>query len=295
MIKVLPRLIIFMVAFTAAAQPKKQFAVEGKRECSRVVLNVGAESGNYIIRPTHSAEVLNVYSQGETGRNPFLFEETMSGSVQQIMLKLNDVSGRGMTRILSEQMMGDENSEGLWKVYLTDNKPYRLNMDYDLGNSNIDLSGLSIERLNINTGSAEIRISYDHGENKTEMDTFQVKVELGSVALHKTHQARSRFVAAEVGFGKMFLDFSDKPLVDYVVYGIVGAGNLIVNLPDDEVPVLIRINDSWLSSVMLPRNYRQVGDNAYASPAWTPAVQKPVVFNLDVAMGKIILRNAAGY
>jgi hypothetical protein len=192
-------------------------------------------------------------------------------------------------------MMGEENAEGLWKVYLTDNKPYRLNMDYDLGNSNIDLSGLSIERLNINTGSADIRISYDHGENKTVMDTFQVKVELGSVSVFKIHEAKSRFVAAEVGFGKMFLDFSEKPLVDYVVYGIVGAGNLMINMPDDEVPVLVRINDSWLSSVELPGNYRQVGDNAYANPAWTPAVQKPVVFNLDVAMGRIVLRNVTGY
>ena len=93
----------------------------------------------------------------------------------------------------------------------------------------------------------------------------------------------------------MFLDFSNRPLVDYEVYGIVGAGNLIINMPSDEIPVLVRINDSWLCSVILPRNYRQVADNAYASPAWTPSVQRPVVFNLDVAMGKIVLRNAGNH
>lgn len=295
MITVLPRLMLFIIAFSVAAQPRKQFSIQGKQECTRVVLNVGAESGNYIVRPTRSAEVLNVYSQGDIGVNPFLFEENMSGSVQEIMIRLNDVTNRGITKILSDQVLGEQREEGLWKVYLTDNKPYRLNMDYDLGNSNIDLSGLSVERLNVNTGSADVSISFEHGANKVEMDTFQVKVEMGSVNLHRLHQARSRFIAAEVGFGKMFLDFSNRPLVDYEVYGIVGAGNLVIDMPSDEVPVLVRINDSWLCSVMLPRNYRQIADNAYASPSWTPSVQKPVVFNLDVAMGKIILRNVGSH
>ena len=295
MIKLLAQLIVFMTAFSLAAQPRKQFALEGKQGCERVFLKVGSESGNYIIRPTHSAEVVNVYSQGEPGRNPFLFEEQVMGSVQEIMLKLNSLNGRGMTRIISDQVLGEESEDGIWKVYLTDNKPYRLNMDYDLGNSNIDLSGLSVERLNVNTGSADVRISFEHGVNKVEMDTFQVKVELGSVTVLKAHQARSRFLAAEVGFGKLMLDFSDRPMLDYEVYGIVGAGNLIIDMPSDEVPVLVRINDSWLCSVELPRNYRQVGEHAFANPSWTPATQKPVVFNLDVAMGKILLRNSPGY
>lgn len=294
MITLLPRLMLVMVAAVAVAQPKKQFAVEGKQECTRVYLNVGAESGNYMIRPTHSAEVLNIYRQGEITENPFLFEENMSGTVQQIMLRMNDMSGRGITRMISDQMLGEEREEEMWKVFLTDNKPYRLNMDYDLGNSNIDLSGLSVERLNVNTGSADVSISFEHGANQVEMDTFQVKVEMGSVNLHKVHQAKSRFVAAEVGFGKMFLDFSNYPLVNYEVYGIVGAGNLIVNMPSDEVPVLVRINDSWLCSVAIPRNYRQVADQAYANPAWNPSVQKPVVFNFDVAMGRILLRSGSG-
>lgn len=295
MIKVLTQLIVFIVAFSVVAQPKKQFALEGKRDCNRVVLNVGSESGNYVIRPTHSADVVNVYSHGDPGRSPYLFEENTRGSVQQIMLRLNSISGRGMTRIISDQMLGEEQEDGFWKVYLTDEKPYHLNMDYDLGNSNIDLSGLAVERLHLNTGSADVRVSFEHGANKVEMDTFQVKVELGSVTVQKMHQARSRFVTAEVGFGKMLLDFSERPLVNYEVYGIVGAGNLIVRMPDDEVPVLVRINDSWLCSVMIPNNYRQVGDNAYANPAWTPSIVRPIVFNLDVAMGKIILRNDNGH
>lgn len=293
MFRVLPQWIALLAVLSVSAQPRKQFAVEGKQQCNRVFLKVDSEAGNYVIRPTHSAEVVNVYSQGELGSNPFTFEENTEGSVQEIMLQLNSLTARGISRIISDQVLGENDEDGFWKVYLTDNKPYRLNMDYDLGNSNIDLSGLSVERLNINTGSADVRISFQHGTNQVEMDTFQVKVELGSVTVHKAHHARSRFLAAEVGFGKLLLDFSERPLIDYEVYGIVGAGNLLIKMPSDDVPVLVRVKDSWLCSLDLPRNYRQVGDHSYANPSWTPSTEKPIVFNLDVAMGKIVLKNGS--
>ncbi|MEJ0054893.1 MAG: hypothetical protein WDN75_04140 [Bacteroidota bacterium] len=44
------------------------------------------------------------------------------------------------------------------------------------------------------------------------MDTFFVKVDLGSLNVKQMNLSRSKVVMAEVGFGNIFLDFSNKPM-----------------------------------------------------------------------------------
>ena len=48
------------------------------------------------------------------------------------------------------------------------------------------------------------------------------------INLSSTH-----FVMADVGFGNMTLDFSNKPLVSNKIKGSVGAGNLTIILPNE--------------------------------------------------------------
>ena len=64
-------------------------------------------------------------------------------------------------------------------MYLTDSKPYFLELHYGIGNANIDLSGLAIKTLKVNTGSADVNVGYYSSlENQIDMDTFFVKVDL---------------------------------------------------------------------------------------------------------------------
>ncbi|MDZ7649331.1 MAG: hypothetical protein U5K54_20430 [Cytophagales bacterium] len=111
---------------------------------------------------------------------------------------------------------------------------------------------MSISKLKIHTGSADVNIGYSTGiQNKIEMDTFCVKVDMGSLNARQLNLARSKVVVADVGFGNMFLDFSNKPVIGNHVIGSVGAGNLIIQLPAEDVPVLVTINDSWLCSLSI--------------------------------------------
>ncbi|MBM3178023.1 MAG: hypothetical protein FJZ78_08465 [Bacteroidetes bacterium] len=284
-------LLTLVIAFTVAAQPKKYFAVESNEACSKVHLTVGAKAGNYIIQPSKSADLINVYSNEIHGEGNYQLEERLIGEIQKIGLELFAEEERGLTRSISRQVLGDaEKEDCFWKVYLTEKKPYRLDLDYAVGNASLDLSGLAIENLNVNTGSADVEISYNHEPNKLVMDTFHVNVDLGSLIVKHIAQARSRFIDAEVGFGKLMLDFSDRPLVDTEVHGMVGAGNMIIQLPAHDVPVIVRVNDSWLSSVIIPDSFRPIGDHVFANPAYSKGKARTILFNLDVAMGRIILR-----
>jgi hypothetical protein len=143
----------------------------------------------------------------------------------------------------------------------------------------------------INTGSADVNVSYSSGlGNQVEMDTFFVKVDVGSLNVKQLNLSKSKVVLVDVGFGNMYLDFSNKPLVSNHVKGSVGAGNLVVQLPGEEVPVLVKVSESWLCSVTLSKGLQRVAENTFANAAYEKDAANALTFDLDVSLGKIIFR-----
>lgn len=281
------------IAFGVSAQVKKQFSVEKIQECDKVKLKLSAKTGNCFIRPSQNEDILNVYSNQDVEEYGHSFSNELIGKTCSVKLSLEQDNAPGVGHKISYRVFGaDERpAEKFWKVYLAESTQYILDLDYGLGNANIDLSGLSIEKLKINTGSADVNISYStHIGNKITMDTFSVKVDMGSLNARDLNMAKSKVVLAEVGFGNMFLDFGNKPVVANHIIGSVGAGNLIIQLPSEDVPVLVTINESWLCSINLSRSLKKIGPNKFANASYTKDSSKALVFDLDVSMGKIVFR-----
>src|SRR5258706_5876004 len=192
------------------AQVKKQFTVEKNELCEKVELCLKAKTGNCFIRLGQGDELLNIYSNQDLEEYSHSFSNEVKGKTCMVKLSLEQESQRGVGRKISYHVFGSDEkpNDKFWKVYLAEDMPYSLSLDYGLGNANVDLSGLSISKLKINTGSADVNVAYASGEeNKVEMDTFYVKVDLGSLNVKQINLSRSKVVIAEVGFGNIFLDF----------------------------------------------------------------------------------------
>jgi hypothetical protein len=127
------------------------------------------------------------------------------------------------------------------------------------------------------------------------MDTFYIKVDLGSVHVKNLNLSKTRNMIADVGFGNMHLDFSNKPLVSNKIKGSVGAGNLTIVLPADETPILIKIHESWLCSVKMPKSLKKIGENTFANASYTKDALQALTFDLDVSMGNIEFRQAPAH
>ena len=275
-------------------QIKKQFSVEDREQVKQVDLRLSAKSGNCYIRPSQNADLLNVYSNQDIVDYGHAFRNEVTGNSAMISLALEQEGQRGVGQKISYQVFGGDErpSEKFWKVYLTENKPYKLSLDYGLGNANIDLSGLSINQLKIKTGSADVNVFYGSGvENQIEMDTFFVKVDMGSLNVKQLNLARSRVVMADVGFGNILLDFSDKPSTNNHVKGSVGAGNLVILLPGKDIPVMVKINNSWLCSLDLCKSLKRVSENTFVNYAYTSGNKNALTFDLDVSLGKIVFKD----
>jgi hypothetical protein len=283
------------VAFISGAwgQIKKQFTVENTQACENIKLHLKANSGNCYIKPSQNAEILNVFSnQDETSYSHNYSKET-KGKTCEVYLNLEETESEGIGQTISTRMFGTSDepaSDKLWKMYLTDSKPYQLELNYGVGNANVDLSGLAISKLKITTGSADVNVGYTSMENQIDMDTFAVKVDLGSLNVKNLNLSRTKYMVADVGFGNMTLDFSERPLVSNRIKGSVGAGNLIIVMPSEETPVLIRIHESWLCSVKLPPDIKKLKENTFVNNAYKKDAKNSLTFDLDVSMGSIVFK-----
>jgi hypothetical protein len=293
----LPRTILVLTGVLALpvawGQVKKQFSVEPVEKCEQIKLDLRAKSGNCFIRPSQNREILMVYSNQDLEEYGHSFSNEVSGNVCRVQLSLDQEGREGLSRQITSQMFGHENRspEKIWKIYLSELKPYDLELAYGVGRADVDLSGLSVNKLKINTGSADVRVGFSTGmANRVAMDTFFVKVDVGSVDVRQVNLCRSKVMVADVGFGNLELDFSQGPVVANRVFGSVGAGNLDITLPGADVAVMVRIKDSWLCSVRLSKTLQPVGENMYANEAYTKNGKDALIFDLDVSLGNIRFR-----
>lgn len=283
-----------VIAGGVGAQIKKQFTVENTTSCESISLHLKANSGNCFIKPSQNSEILNVYSNQDESSYSHNYRKELKGKTCLVYLNLEETNSEGIGQTISTRVFGGPetpaSSSNLWKMYLTDSKPYSLELNYGVGNAHVDLSGLAIKKLKINTGSADVNVSYNTLANQVDMDTFLVKVDLGSVNVRNLHLSKTKYMNADVGFGNMLLDFSEKPLVGNNVVGSVGAGNLVIVLPSEETPVMVKIHESWLCSVKLPASLKKISENTFANKAYISNSSNALTFDLDVSMGSIVFK-----
>ncbi|MBK7651051.1 MAG: hypothetical protein IPJ20_10310 [Flammeovirgaceae bacterium] len=92
----------------------------------------------------------------------------------------------------------------------------------------------------------------------------------------------------------MFLDFSNKPSISNHIIGSVGAGNLIIQLPTEDVPVLVTINDSWLCSLSISPTLKKIGPNRFANAAYSADSKAALVLILMFRWVKSSFAKKAG-
>jgi hypothetical protein len=290
-------LTVWAIAIVGGAwgQIKKQFTVENTQACENIKLHLKANSGNCYIKPSQNTEILNVFSNQDESTFSHSYKKETKGKTCEVFLNLEEMNSEGIGQTISTRMFGTSegpSNDKLWKMYLTDSKPYSLELNYGVGNAHVDLSGLAIQKLKINTGSADVNVGYTSMENQIDMDTFSVKVDLGSLNVKNLNLSRTKYMVADVGFGNMTLDFSNSPLVSNKVKGSVGAGNLVIVLPSSNTPVMIKIHDSWLCSVKMPVALKKIKENTFVNEAYKKDAKNSLIFDLDVSMGSIVFKES---
>src|SRR5690349_22606563 len=123
----------FALAGMAFGQIKKQFTVEDNQACDNIRLSLKANSGNCFIKPSQNPEILNVFSNQTETSYSHNFRKEIKGKTCEVYLNLEGDHSQGLSQTISTHFFGAAEKTGsddkVWKMYLTDVKPYFLELN----------------------------------------------------------------------------------------------------------------------------------------------------------------------
>lgn len=283
-------ILLSMGTLAVRGQEGRHYRVENNTQIDEVSFTLSATSGSCSIKPTKGNHPINIFGNPESEKVTPTFNTWIHNGIQQVTFNLEENKPVSIGKKLSYSVFNEQTNveDKKWHIYISESKPIFLNLNYGIGEADVDLSGLSIKKLKINTGSADVNVSYLSGKmNKIEMDTFMVAVDMGTLNVGKVNLSRAKNIIADVGFGSLTLDLSDKSTTRSTIYASVGAGNLVVTIPKTNTPMVIYINNSPLCHIQLSENFKEIKPNVYANENYKENASNLLSFDLDVALGKI--------
>jgi hypothetical protein len=275
------------------AQEKKHYHIAPVDAQKKVNLNVNAASVNCRINSTYNTHIVSVYGYPESREFHPVSHTEIVGNTQHVILDFEDGTSQDLSTNISTRMFSgfsekSNTDKKPWYIYLSKSIPYDLSLNYGIGSSTVDLSGLAVENLKVNTGSAAIRIGYAANKpNEVVMDTFYTSVDLGVLQLDHLNLSRAKEVIADVGFGKLIMHFSDNLTDQSRIKASIGAGSLQVTFDDIENPVIVEVPDSPLCRIKMPQTFRKIGPNTFVNEFYQEDADNLLSFDIDVSVGNV--------
>jgi hypothetical protein len=287
-------LFVLCLGILSKAQTVSSISFSDNSDFDKIRFSLNATEGQCSIEPAVETSVMNIQNLSKDSGNPE-FEEKIVERTREINVKLDDQKSISLSSTISKRMFSRQAVDDyVWKVYLADIKPMDLDLSYAVGDTYIDLSGLPVEKFKMNTGSANVKVNYkSNSGNLIQMDTFLVKVDMGTLSAKNLHLSRSGHVIADVGFGSVYMDFKEAKNISTAVVATVGAGKLEVILPSGNIPVKININDSPLCRVKMPSGFTKSKNNEFTNQAFETHNGNYLTFNVDVAVGNIVFKSSS--
>lgn len=283
---------LLLFSLGALAQLDKFYTLKESDDFDTVNFYLKATSANCLIEKSgQDNDPLSIYGNPNLEKINPSFGTKIKNNTCYAKLALDEYNSSGFSNSLSMAVSGNDKENDFWKVNFADNKVYDLNLFYGFGNADVNLTGTSVKKLKIKSGSADIVVGYDeHNTNPVPMDTFYVKADFGSIVAKHMELTRARQVITKIGFGNVLLDF-DRVITERCnINASVGAGNLEILLPKNEIPVIIHLKDSPLCAIKMVDGFEEVEKNVFVNMNYSADAENLLTFNVDVALGMVRFR-----
>ncbi len=156
--------------------------------------------------------------------------------------------------------------------------PMDLQMEFGLGEANIDLTGLEISNLDIECGLSDVKLNVDK-TNPIKCKEMYIESGLGDFNGDGLGFLRSKYINIEVSLGATYVDLRDQT-TDLTGDISVGLGSLELVLPEN-ANIKVRVDDSFLSSIDLD-DLEKTGHKEWSSKSWKS--RQPTI-DLDITIG----------
>jgi len=156
--------------------------------------------------------------------------------------------------------------------------PIEIDMDFGIGEANLDLTDLTLSRVMIDCGLGEMNVQMLK-PNPMTCDFLKIDTGLGEFNAEGLGNLNAREVDIEVGMGSADIDFRGHFTNDVEIDIEVGMGSLDLVLPYN-VNVRAKVHHNFLSSVDLDDFVKK--GNHYLTEDWDS--DRPTIY-LDISVG----------
>ena len=166
----------------------------------------------------------------------------------------------GVDRSKSKRFRGEEGSD--LELHLARTIPMRLQLDVGAAEGDIDLTGLRLDELSVQTGAADTRVRFE-AANSQRMRAVTLQAGAASLQVTGLGHANTQRVDLNLGVGNADLDFSGAWTGDIAMTVNSALGKVTLRVPSD-IGVSIESSSFLFSNGgadMVKKNGRNVSSN----------------------------------
>lgn len=194
-----------------------------------------------------------------------------------------DSGGKGSDGLTVRGFNIPEDNE--WLLFFSDRVALDLSFELGMTEAELDLTGLRVERLRVESGMAKTMLAFDE-QNPVMMEHLDVEAGMTKFVGRKLGNARFKHFMLEGGAGSFDLDFTGGPLPPGAEAEIeVGVSSLQVRLPEN-APVILYAPDSWLARVEVPNGFIKRGRGLWHSQQ-VQREEDAFIVRIEAGMGKV--------
>ncbi len=170
-----------------------------------------------------------------------------------------------------------------WRLEFSPTIPIGFDIDFGLGDGNLDFTGLRVEDLALECGMSDVEIWFGTA-NREKMRRLSVETGLGDFRAHGLGNANISRLNVECGLGSTYLSFEGQLRNEIRGTVTVGLGSVNIDIPED-VGVEIEAESSFLSSLDL-KGFDEIDEDVFRSRNWGEARGK-IYLTVEIGMGSI--------
>ena len=237
------------------------------------------------VHVSYGAGVLKL-RRSETGllyRTLFRFdEESAVPSTEYLHGTLSVDLSRRERRSLN---FGNRSSEASLDLELSTEVPLDLEVDFGAGRAELDLTGLPLRELEVNTG-ASASVLYIDEANPEQMESASITVGAADLRVRGLGNLNAEEVEVKAGLGSVVLELDGEWPRDGFLYIEMGLGALEIRVPES-LGVRVRHRSKSILSSIDAEGLVKNG-NVYSSVNWDSA-ERHVEIDISAALGSIDL------
>mgnify|MGYP001605802483 CR=1 FL=1 len=208
---------------------------------------------------------------------------------------LENVSSSGVLKIKTEKISDEDcgkrlrDYENEMEFYFPSDIKTDLFLDFGVGDAEIDLTGISVSKLNINCGLSDVELEINK-RNDVVCKSVNIESGLGDLEVYGLGNLAAKCKRAwgitpfNVGLGSAVIDFTGDKIYDADIDVDVGLGSLDMILPDG-VNIEIYVDASFLSSVDI-YGLKKKKNKYWVTPNWD-GDNATISMDVNVGMGSV--------